>query len=74
MVLTRTMKDLWLFGGLDTVRASEYGTEENEGKLKEDRRVVAEVLTRYLVTANGSGIEDGQRGQTDGHIEIEANV
>lgn len=53
MVLTRSMKDVWLFGGLDTLAADHKG-EHAEGAQPEDVRVVAEYIQKRL----GSGTAD----------------
>jgi hypothetical protein len=51
MVLTRELKDLWLFGGLNTQRD---GKEDNaaQEKMEQDAKVVYEFLQRKI---NGDG-------------------
>lgn len=49
MVLTRTMKELWLFGDLDTL-ATDQSAEEKERtrKMHEDERAVVAGLQEWL--------------------------
>jgi hypothetical protein len=56
MVLTRSMKDVWLFGGLDTLDADATG-ERAEGAQPEDVGVVAEYIQRRL----GAGAAEANR-------------
>jgi len=64
MVLTRTMKELWLFGDLDTL-ASDLSGEEKERRrvVREDESVVVEGLWEW-VRRNGEGlskpVDEGQ--------------
>jgi len=55
MVLTRELKDLWLFGGLGTVRQEGKGDEVMEG----DARVVYDFVSRMVdgVGEKGGGME-----------------
>lgn len=47
MVLTRSMKDVWLFGGLDTL-VSDHDGERADGAQSEDIRAVAECIQKRL--------------------------
>lgn len=49
MMLTRTMKEIWLFGGLDTLSA-DHESEEAKARQKteEDVRIVEEGFKRFL--------------------------
>jgi Surfeit locus protein 5 subunit 22 of Mediator complex len=63
MVLTRELKDLWLFGGLDTWDGGRTKKEE-DGKMEDDVRVVKEAIWRYLSSqAEGNG--DGGGGGSE---------
>ena len=65
MMLTRTMKEIWLFGGLDTLvqdHEGKEGTGQDEGareKMEEDVRVVEqgfkEFLQKYEMTLDLNG-------------------
>lgn len=55
MVLTRSMKDVWLFGGLDTLAADRKG-EHTEGAQPEDVRVVAEYIQKRLGSGTAEAI------------------
>jgi Surfeit locus protein 5 subunit 22 of Mediator complex len=69
MVLTRELKDLWLFGGLDTQRDG----KEDDAKMEEDAKVVYEFLQK---TINGDGGRVNGKaaveGAVDGEMETEA--
>jgi hypothetical protein len=67
MVLTRELKDLWLFGGLDTLRSGERGKEE-EG-MEGDARVVYEFMKKM---ANGGPAVDV--GKEEDVMEVEATA
>jgi hypothetical protein len=64
MVLTRELKDLWLFGGLNTQRD---GKEDNNAqeKMEQDAKVVYEFLQRKI---NGDG------GKVNGNVAVEGAV
>lgn len=50
MVLTRTMKELWLFGGADTLRDGQSAEEkERRERMEEEEREVVEGMQRWLV-------------------------
>ena len=76
MVLTRTMKDLWLFGALDTIHDGEDGVDE---KVKEDQEYVQGIVRRYLAggtdgsmikIANGDGKNgDKEDGEDTGKLQ-----
>lgn len=49
MVLTRTMKELWLFGGLDTLTTDQSEEEKEKArKMKEDEEFVVEGMQEWL--------------------------
>jgi len=54
MVLTRTMKEIWLFGGLDTLAEDHDGKDINgqddaaQKKMEENVRIVEEGFKRFL--------------------------
>ncbi|KAL2414907.1 hypothetical protein ABEF95_002730 [Exophiala dermatitidis] len=53
MVLTRTMKEIWLFGGLDTLEKDHENdnnpqSEATKQKMEEDIRVVEEGFKKFL--------------------------
>ncbi|EHY60105.1 hypothetical protein ABEF92_001024 [Exophiala dermatitidis] len=53
MVLTRTMKEIWLFGGLDTLEKDHENdnnpqNEATKRKVEEDTRVVEEGFKKFL--------------------------
>ena len=52
MVLTRSMKDIWLFGGLDTLKSEGADTS---GAKQEDVKVVAQYIQTYLKYGEGNG-------------------
>ena len=54
MVLTRTMKELWLFGDLDTL-ATDQSAEEKEKtrKMQQDERAVVAGLQEWLSKNGG---------------------
>lgn len=48
MVLTRTMKELWLFGGLDTLQKDESVEEkEQRRKIEEDEQIVVRGMREW---------------------------
>lgn len=49
MMLTRTMKEIWLFGGLDTL-AADHQSEAVKAreKMEQDVRIVEEGFKRFL--------------------------
>lgn len=54
MVLTRTMKELWLFGGLDTLQSDQ--TDEDKEKtqqMQQDEKEVVEGMRKWLSTLGG---------------------
>ena len=57
MTLTRSMKDVWLFGGLDTL-ASDHNGQDVEGAQPEDVRAVAEYIQKRLRSGE---VEDGSQ-------------
>ena len=58
MTLTRSMKDVWLFGGLDTLASDHNGVQQMEGAQPDDVRAVAEYIQKRL----GCGeVEDGSQ-------------
>jgi RecB family endonuclease NucS len=54
MMLTRTMKEIWLFGGLDTLAADHEGKDVDgqdgaaQRKMEEDVRIVEEGFRKFL--------------------------
>ena len=54
MTLTRSMKDVWLFGGLDTL-VSDHSGQDMEGAQPGDVKAVAEYIQKRL----GSGEVEG---------------
>jgi hypothetical protein len=49
MMLTRTLKEIWLFGGLDTLAAHPTAQEDaTQKKTSDDLRVVEEGFQRFL--------------------------
>lgn len=50
MVLTRTMKELWLFGGLDTLQGDVSGEDEEEKRrqMQRDEKQVVEGMRKWL--------------------------
>lgn len=55
MMLTRTMKEIWLFGGLDTLEKDHEHDKNPQDeaarrKLEEDMRVVEEGFKNFLET------------------------
>jgi hypothetical protein len=58
MVLTRTMKELWLFGGLDTIPAEDSVKVRNQAetrrRVEEDESFVVEGLMEYLNTLSAT--------------------
>lgn len=65
MVLTRTMKELWLFGDLDTL-ATNQGPEEKEKRrqMQEDESAVVAGLQEWL-RRNGAKLNKALPGQED---------
>lgn len=63
MVLTRSMKDIWLFGGLDTLKQN--GAEQADGARPEDVRAVAEYIQDYVKL--GETEADGDPGGSRRH-------
>lgn len=63
MVLTRTMKELWLFGGLDTL-ATDQSEEEKEKrrKMAEDESAVVAGMQEWL-RRNGDKLGKALPGQ-----------
>lgn len=56
MVLTRQLKDLWLFGGLDTLRNDQDGAGFLDEKAEEDKMIVEDFIKSVLFgTMNGTG-------------------
>jgi hypothetical protein len=62
MVLTRSMKDVWLFGGLDTL-TSDHNGEHVEGAHPEDVRAVAEYIQKRLGSGEAEGITQNAEAQ-----------
>ena len=67
-MLTRTMKEIWLFGGLDTLTKDHEGVGTNglekstQRKMEEDVRVVEEGLMRFLEKyETAPDLEDNQQ-------------
>jgi hypothetical protein len=54
MVLTRSMKDVWLFGGLDTL-TSDHNGEQTDGAQPEDVRAVAEYIQKRIESGEAEG-------------------
>lgn len=48
MILTRTMKEIWLFGELDTLKADGREDEAKRQKMEEDLRRVEEGFSAFL--------------------------
>ncbi len=73
MVLTRSMKDVWLFGGLDTLKKDGEGGQVDRAR-SEDIEAVAEYIQQYA--------EEGRRGEAElegsrrhrRHMEVEDDV
>lgn len=63
MVLTRELKDLWLFGGLDTLRSEERSKEKEA--MEEDARVVYNFMR---------SMGDGGSGLRDENLKVEEQV
>ena len=55
MILTRSMKDVWLFGGLDTL-TSDHDGENTDGAQPEDIRAVAEYIQKRLGSSEDQGV------------------
>lgn len=64
MVLTRGMKELWLFGGLDTVGENEGGEEERR-RLAEEVRVVRRGLEGWLREYPHGEVEVEVKGENE---------
>lgn len=61
MVLTRSMKDVWLFGGLDTIKAQSHGEDGRmEGAQPGDVRAVAGHIQKYVQSGKEDAEADGQ--------------
>lgn len=59
MVLTRTMKELWLLGGLDTLVVDQSDEEkEKRRKMREDEDIVVRGMLQWL-EKNGSRFGEG---------------
>ena len=52
MVLTRTMKELWLFGGLDTLEVQDGDGEQEKGARPDDLKAVSKYLQEYIKAQN----------------------
>lgn len=51
MVLTRTMKELWLFSGLDTLQSNQTDKEEEKTRqMQQDEKEVVEGMRKWLTT------------------------
>jgi hypothetical protein len=76
MVLTRELKDLWLFGGLDTQRDGKEKDSAAQEKMEEDAKVVYEFLQGMVNKTGGQGGKvNGNAalgGAVDGEMETEA--
>lgn len=67
MLLTRTMKELWLFGGLDTIRTTNPEYEQEERKLKEQESEVIKGLVDYLASrSNNDSLSNGHAADDTG--------
>ena len=65
MVLTRTMKELWLFGGLDTLVADQSPEEkEKTWRMQEDEKAVVKGLQEWL-RRNGEKLNKGSAKEED---------
>ena len=61
MVLTRSMKDVWLFGGLDTLK-KDRESGQVDGARPEDVKAVAEYVRQYVEEGRGGEAEqEGSR-------------
>ncbi|EXJ93067.1 hypothetical protein A1O3_01623 [Capronia epimyces CBS 606.96] len=72
LVLTRTMKEIWLFGGLDTLERDHEDDknprdEAARQKLEEDVRVVEEGFKKFLEKYETTLELDGPETETAGH-------
>ena len=65
MMLTRSMKDVWLFGGLDTLDSDDTG-ERAEGAQPEDVGVVAEYIHRHLGAGAAEAVAQSPKRLQDG--------
>lgn len=63
-VLTRSMKEVWLFGGLDTL-TSDHDAEHTDGAHPEDVRAVAEYMQKRLGSGEAEGVTQ--------HAEMQEN-
>lgn len=72
MVLTRGMKELWLFGGLNTVGENE-GREEERKKLREDVAEVRKGLEVWLRDYQHEERREGENG-IKGETESEGGM
>lgn len=51
MVFTRTMKELWLFGGLDTIQSNQTDEEKEKAQqMQQDEKEVVEGMQKWLAT------------------------
>ena len=57
MVLTRELKDLWLFGGLNTLHNGDK-SDQSSLKIEEDAKVVYEFIQTVI---NGASDQAGQK-------------
>lgn len=75
MVLTRTMKELWLFGGLDTLQKDESPEEkENRRRIEEDEQIVVRGIREWSRRDVGKIIlgdekEDKEKEQEDVNMD-----
>ncbi|ETI19330.1 hypothetical protein G647_09162 [Cladophialophora carrionii CBS 160.54] len=74
MMLTRTMKEIWLFGGLDTLATDHNGKDVNgqdeaaQRKMEEDIRIVEEGFRKFLEKYETSLVLDGG-DERDEHLQ-----
>lgn len=69
LVLTRELKDLWLFGGLNT----QTNGKEDDGKTEEDAKVVYDFLQKMVNGTGGKKVNGSAATEhvVDGEMEIE---
>lgn len=75
MMLTRTLKEIWLFGGLDTLE-QDHHNEKDEAmrkKMDEDIKVVEDGFRRFLEKYE-SAIEIDRDRQDSGSMILEHQV
>jgi hypothetical protein len=65
MVLTRSMKDVWLFGGLDTLASNRKGERAEEAQ-PEDVRAVAEYIRKRLGSGAAEAIPQAPEAPENG--------